>query len=88
MQSIVILAVAAMTACVAEIGDGEEDEDPAGELGDQEWLDEGPLAEDEASDADDVAVGSHRERVRVRCVRVHGGRRAGRADVSVAATVE
>lgn len=36
-------------ACATE--ELEEPDDPAGDLGDEEWSDEGPLAEDESSDA-------------------------------------
>lgn len=39
-----------MSACVL---DETEPEDPAGDLGDEEWWDEGPMAADEASDSDE-----------------------------------
>src|SRR5688572_9851632 len=39
----------ALTGCVDD-GEGEPD-DPAGDLGDEEWADEGPTEEDEASDS-------------------------------------
>jgi len=46
-----------LTACV--VGEELEEEDPAGELGDidEEWTDEGPLPEDESSDADEAVDG-------------------------------
>jgi hypothetical protein len=44
----------ALAACAMESED--EDLDPAGTLGDEEWWDEGPLPKDEASDTDDIVV--------------------------------
>jgi uncharacterized protein YraI len=40
------------SACVMD-DDDLDPEDPAGDLGDEEWFDEGPLPEDESSDADE-----------------------------------
>jgi hypothetical protein len=37
-----------LAACVSEV---EESDDPAGDLGDEEWADEGPTAENESSDS-------------------------------------
>jgi murein DD-endopeptidase MepM/ murein hydrolase activator NlpD len=39
----------ALAGCAAELD--EDPDDPTGDLGDEEWSDEGPLPEDEASDA-------------------------------------
>lgn len=43
-----------MTSCAFDDDDGGEPQDPAGDLGDEEWFDEGPLPEDDASDADEA----------------------------------
>jgi murein DD-endopeptidase MepM/ murein hydrolase activator NlpD len=47
-----ILVVLGFTFALAACVDGGDPDDPAGDLGDEEWSDEGPLPEDESSDAD------------------------------------
>src|SRR5687768_17168777 len=47
--SMLVACSLALTSCVVE--DEGEPEDPAADLGDEEWWDEGPLPEDESSDS-------------------------------------
>jgi len=54
--TISLLALSLPLASCALDGELEEDLDPAATLGDEEWHDEGPLPEDEASDAEAVDV--------------------------------
>ena len=49
IPNVLMLSLLAVAACATEeLG---EPEDPAGDLGDEEWGDEGPLPEDESSDS-------------------------------------
>src|SRR5688500_7191136 len=49
-----LLALLASTLALSACMDGGEPDDPAGDLGDEEWGDEGPLPGDESSDAGDA----------------------------------
>lgn len=55
-MSFVALALLGFALAACALDSEEEDLDPAGTLGDEEWSDEGPLPKDEASDTDEVIV--------------------------------
>lgn len=69
------LACVGLMACAMD--PDEEPTDPAGDLGDEEWSDEGPLPEDVASDTDPLdelaAAGPPRFQLPFRCGQVWAG---------------